>query len=199
MKKRTQRKVSKPNASSKRQRPKLEALALDSAPVPGGPPLEGEALEVKVAEAMCAGFRATDARVSLRSTCGGAEQAAIESAIVSPRVKSVVESVAQAFAIEQTIAVIRLLLCNARAALEVEKPTPAQITALKIVFESVVEKMLERIGGGMWKESTGLLGFSDYEMSLIENLVQLVRGQRTPVAEAPQRAPDSAEFAETGE
>ncbi len=199
MKNKKHSKKPRARAAVKREMPFVEAPAAVFAPKFAGPPLAGEELESKVADEMCAGFRATNAREGLRIACNGAEQSAIEAAIVSPRVKGTVEPVAQAFALEQCIAVIRLLLSNARAALEVDKPTPAQILALKIVFETLVEKMMGRIGGGLWQESFSLLGFSDYEKSLIENLMQLVRGQRTPVAEPPQLAPDPAEFAETGE
>lgn len=165
---------------------------------PSGPPLAGEALESKIAQEMCVGFRATKARQDLRIACGCAEESAIEAAIVSPRVKGVVEPVARAFALEQSVAVIRLLLSSARAALEVDKPTPAQILALKIVFETFVEKMMAGIGGGLWQEAFSLLGFSDREKSLIENLIQLERGQRTPVPEALHASADPAETTEIG-
>lgn len=199
MKKKRHPKKSNTKATAEDSRAVVKSPARDSVSEPGGPPLTGEALELKVAEVLCGSFRKTEARDSLSKACRGAEQTAIEAAIVSPRVQNVVEPVTQAFALEQTIAVIHLLLCNARAALESEKPTPAQVTALKIVFETLAEKMLARIGGGLWKESAGLLVFSDYEKSLIENLLQTVRGQRTPVAEDPQRAPDSGQNDEKGD
>jgi hypothetical protein len=199
MKNKKHPKKSNAKATAEQRRAVVKPPAQESIAVPSGPPLAGEELERKIAAEMCAGFRETKAREGLRTACNGAEQSAIEAAIVSPRVKAEVEPVAQAFALEQSIAVIRLLLSSARAALEVDKPTPAQILALKIVFETLVEKKMSRIGGALWQESFGLLGFSDHEKSLIENLIQLERGQRAPVADAPEPALDSAEFAETGE
>lgn len=199
MKNKKQSKKPRANAAVKREKPFVEAPAAVSASKPAGPPLAGEALEEQVAEVLCEKFRRAAERASLRDKCHGAEHAAIEAAIVSPRVRTAVEPVAQAYALEHAISVLQLLFSKAKAALESEKPTAAQITALKIVFEILVEKMMERIAGGLWKESTGLLVFSDYEKSLIENLLQTVRGQRTPVAEDPQRAPDSGQNDEEGD
>ncbi len=198
MKNRKQRKIAKSKAADKRQQPNVKTPALDPAPESLGPPLEGEALEIRVAETMCEGFRKTDARASLRKACNGATQAAIETAIVSPRVKSVVEPVTRAFALEHSVAILHTTFSKAKRALESEKPTAAEITALKIVMEIFIEKMMERIEGGLWQESFSLLGFSDYEKSLIENLVQLVRGQRTPVADDSQGSPDLCAMEETG-
>ena len=186
-------------SAARNSRPERPAPAPPPAAPSAAPLLEGEALERKVAEKMCEGFRATDARTALRVACGGAEQTAIEAAIVSPRVKGVVEPVTRAFALEHSVAILHSTFCKARAALESPKPTAAEITALKIVVEIFIEKMMERIEGGLWQESFSLLGFSDYEKTLIENLMLLVRGQRTPVSEAPQHASDSAESGETGE
>jgi hypothetical protein len=199
MKNRKQSKKLKTKARAKHNRPSDEAPSTVFTTIPVGPPLEGRALEQKVAEVLCQRFRKTAERTSLRRKCQSAGHEAIEAAIVSPGVQNIVEPVTQAFALEQTIAVIRLLLCNARAALESEKPTSAQVTALKIVFETLAEKMLARIGGGLWKESAGLFAFSDYEKCLIENLLQTVRGQRTPVAEGPQRVPDFDQNHEKGD
>ena len=186
-------------AARRNPRPIVDAPPPAVPSKPSGPPLTGEALETKIAAEMCTGFRATKAREALRLACGGAEESAIEAAIVSPRVKGVVEPVARAFALEQSVAVIRLLLTNARLALESDKPTPAQILALKIVFETFVEKMMASIGGGLWQEAFSLLGFSDREKCLIENLIQLERGQRPPVPETLHAAADSDEFVGTGE
>jgi hypothetical protein len=199
MKNMKQSKKPRAKAVVKREKPLVEAPAAVSVTKPAGPPLAGEALEQKVAEVLCVKFRETAERASLREECQGADDAAIETAIVSPRVKGVVEPVARAFALEQSVAVIRLLLTNARLALESEKPTAAQILALKIVFETFVEKIMASIGGGLWQDAFSLLGFSDYEKSLIENLMQLVRGQRAPVSEVPQRLPDPGENDEAGD
>ena len=199
MKNKKQAKKLKTKAGAKHNRPSEKAPSTVFTTIPVGPPLEGQALEQRVAEVLCERFRQAGERTSLRERCQGAGHEEIEAAIVSPRVRSVVEPVAQAHALEQTIAVIRLLLCNARAALESEKPTSAQVMALRIVFETLVKAMLERIGGELWKESTGQPVLSDYEKSLIENLLQTVRGQRTPMAEVRQQAPDFGQTNEKGD
>ncbi|HEV8383928.1 MAG TPA: hypothetical protein VGQ11_03580 [Candidatus Acidoferrales bacterium] len=152
---------------------------------PTGPPLEGEALEQVVAAVLCRKFRETPGRVLLREGCRGVEHSAIEAAIVSPTVQGIVEPVMKAFTLEQTVAVICLLLISARAALESEKPTPAQVAALKIVFETVVERPMTRIGGNLWDETPGNFHFSDYEKSLVDNLLALVRAQRAPAPDGP--------------
>lgn len=193
MKNKKEAKKLKSKAARRNSRPIVDAPAPAVPPPPSSPPLAGEELERKIADVLCIRFRETPDRAVLRKVCQGAEHTAIEEAIVSPRVKAAVEPVAQAFALEHCIDVLRLLLSNARAALTVEKPTPAQILSLKIVFETLVEKMMGRIGGGLWQEAFSLLGFSDHEKSLIENLIQLVRGQRAPVPEALQAAADPAE------
>lgn len=168
----------KKNANSKKHNAKPAPKSPPpeiSVPAPTIAPLAGEALELKVAETMCEGFRASDARKALREACNGAEHSAIEAAIVSPRVKAIVEPVSRAFALEESVAVIRLLLSNARAALTAEKPTPAQILALKIVFETIVEKMMSGIGGGLWQDGFNFLGLSELEKSVVEDSLQLMR------------------------
>jgi hypothetical protein len=199
MKNKKQSKMQRAKASIKCEKPFMEAPAAVIALKPAGPPLAGEALEAKVAEVLCERFRGAAERAELRKECRGADHAAIEAAIVSPRVQTAVEPVAHAYALEQVIAVLQLLFSSARAALENKKPSAAQVAALKIIVEILVGKLIERIGGGLWKESIGLLDFSDYEKSLIKNLLQTVRGQRTPVAEGPQRAPDSGQNDEEGD
>ena len=60
-------------------------------------------------------------------------------------------------------------------------------------------EMMASIGSGLWQEAFSLLGFSDREKCLIENLIQLERGQRPPVPETLHAAADSDEFVGTGE
>jgi len=187
--KKKQSKKARAKAAVKREKPFVEAPAGVSVSKPAGPPLAGEALEEKVAEVLCERFRRAAERAALREKCQGAEHAAIEAAIVSPRVRTSVEPVAQAYALEHAISVLQLFFSNAKAALENEKPTAAQITALKIVFEVLVEKMMERIVGGLWQESAGVFFSSDFEKSVVENMLQLLRGQKAPAADELQRAP----------
>ena len=199
MKNKRHSKSSRAKAAARTQRPVVPVPASPLAPPPAVAPLAGEALERRVAEHMCKGFRATDARTALREACNGAEDSAIEAALVSRHVKSVVEPVSRAFAIEHSVAILQTTFCKARAALTSEKPTPAEILALKIVVGIFIERMMERIEGGLWQDSLSLLGFSDHEKSLIENLIQLERGQREPVAEDPQPVPEICASAENGE
>ncbi len=199
MKKRKQFRKSNAKAAVQREKPCVEAPAVVSASKPAGPPLAGEALELKVADKLCEDFRATEARKALQAACNGADADAIEAAILSPRVRSIVEPVSRAFSFEHAVAILRATFCKARRALETDKPTPAELTALKIIIQVFIEKMLERIEAGFGQEAFSLLGFSDHEKSLIENMIQLVRGQRAPLPEAPLPAPDVLAFAETGE
>ena len=186
MKKKRSSKHSQMKTDAKKQRPAPAKPAPISPPAQS--PLSGEALELRVAGKMCEGFRATEARALLREACHGADDAAIEAAIVSPRVKKLVDPVTRAFALEHSVAILQTTFCKARIALVSQKPTPAEILALKIIIQVFLEKMMERIEGSMWEEAFSLLGFSDYEKSLIENLIQLERGLREPVAEAPPAA-----------
>ncbi len=193
MKKKRQPRKSNAKALAENRRALVNAPASFTEPEPSRPPLAGEALELKVAEVLCGSFRTTAGRDSLRQKCQGADDPAIEAAIVSPRVRTVVEPVARAYALEQVIAVLQLLFSGARDALEKEKPTSAQLTALKIIFEVVVEKLLERIWGGTWQESAGVLFTSDFEKSIVDNMLQLVRRQKAPVAEEPHQIPNSGD------
>jgi len=195
MKNKKQSKMQRAKASIKREKPFVEALAAVIALKPAGPPLAGEALEAKVAEVLCERFRGAAERAELRKECRGADHAAIEAAIVSSRVQNVVKPVAKASALEHAIAVLRLLLFSAKAALENEKPTTAQITALKIIFEVLVEKMMEPFGDGLWKESTGVLFFSDFERSVVEDTLRLIRQLRAPASDDPLEESKGAENA----
>ena len=192
MKSKKQANKSKTKMRAKHNRPGDKAPSTSITTIPVGLPLEGQALERKVAEVLCERFRNADERTLLRNQCQGAGHEEIEAAIVSPRVQNIVEPVTQAFALEQTIAVIRLLLCNARAALESKKPTSAQVTALKIVFETIAEKIMARIGGGLWKELTDVLSISDFEKSVMEDTLQLVRRLRAPATAELQDFKDQA-------
>jgi hypothetical protein len=183
MKKKNASKKLKSKPAGRKLRPAADALAPAASPPSGKPPLAGEELERKVADVLCVRFRETPERIALRKECQGAEHTAIEAAVVSPRVQSIVEPVAQASALEHAIAVLQLLFSSAKAALECEKPTPAQIIALKILIGVLAEKMMQRIEGRVWKESTGVLFFSDFERSVVENVVQLMRRTRAPVPE----------------
>ena len=186
-------------AARRNPRPVMDAPPPAVPSTPSGPPLSGEALEIKVADKLCEDFRATEARKALQAACSGADDDAIEAAILSPRVRSIVEPVSRAFSFEHAVAILRATFCKARHALETDKPTPSELTALKIIIQVFIEKMLERIEAGFGQEAFNLLGFSDHEKSLIENMIQLVRGQRAPLPEAPLSAPDVLAFAETGE
>jgi len=186
-------------AARRNPRPTVDAPSPAVPSTPSGPPLTGEALEIKVADKLCEDFRATEARKALQAACNGADDDAIEAAILSPRVRSIVEPVSRAFSFEHAVAILRATFCKARHALETDKPTPAELTALKIIIQVFIEKMLERIEAGFGQEAFSLLGFSDHEKSLIENMIQLVRGQRAPVPETLQAAADPEEFVGTGE
>jgi hypothetical protein len=193
MKNKKQSKKPRAKAAVKREKPFVEAPAAVSAPKPAGPPLAGEELERKVAEILCVRFRETADRASLQEKCQGADDAAIEAAIVSLRVRTAVEPVAQAYALEQVIAVLQLLLSGARAALEDSKPTAAQIAALKIIVEVLVEKLLEKVWGGVWQEAAAALFASPFEQSVVENMLQLLRGHKAPADAEPLRAPKTGE------
>ena len=138
MKTKPRSKKLKRDASKRRDKSILSEPSAVTASKPAGPPLQGDALEQKVAEVLCQRFRRSDDRAKLRIECQGAEDPAIEAAIISSRVQDVVRPVAKASSLEHAIAVLQLILFSAKAALENEKPTTAQITALKIFVEILV-------------------------------------------------------------
>ena len=180
---------SKPKSKAARgNRPPIVDAHAPAVPPPSGPPLVGEELERKVAEVLCARFRRAAEREELRKACQGADDVAIEAAIVSLRVQELVKPVAKASALEHAIAVLQLILFSAKAALENEKPTAAQITALKILVEVLVEKMMEPFGQGLWKESAEVLFSSDFERSVVEDTLRLIRQLRAPASDVSLEA-----------
>lgn len=195
MKTKTRPKQPKRSASNRRGKSIQKETSSVTASKPAGPPLQGEALELKVAEVLCQRFRCSDDRAKLRIACQGAEDPAIEAAIVSSRVQNVVMPVAKASSLEHAIAVLQLILFSAKAALENEKPTTAQITALKIVFEVLVEKMMQPFGDGLWKESAGVLFSSDFERSVVEDTLRLIRQLQAPASKDLLAASEDAENA----
>ena len=58
---------------------------------------------------------------------------------------------------------------------------------------------MERIEGGLWQDTFNVLGFSDYEKSLIANLIQLERGLREPADHPPQPTAEICASAGNGE
>ncbi len=176
----------------KHDKPAKETAVPISAPEPAGPPLTGAELELTIAEVMCRKFRDTPERKAMRKESKNADNSAIEAAIVSPGVRAIVEPVACAYALEQAIAVLHLLFFCARALLESEKTSAGQGTALKTIIEVIVEKLLQRIVGDLLAEPSAALFSSAFEQSVVENMLQLLRGQRAPAAHTPQQTVENA-------
>ena len=188
MKNKKEAKKFQSKAARRHPRPTPDAPPPVVLSTPSGPPLAGEELELKVAEVLCARFRKAAERAELRKECRGADDAGIEAAIVSPRVQNIVKPVAKASTLEHAIAVLQLIFFGAKAALENEKPTAAQITALKILVEVLVEKMLEPFGQGLWKESGDILFTSDFERNVVEDTLRLIRQLRVPASDVSLEA-----------
>ena len=199
MKKKNKVRHTKRSSGAQRESAAKELPPASPAPPPG-PPLEGEELEQAIVKVLTAKYRETEERAAIRAESHGASDAAIEAALVSPRVIEAVKPVARAHGVEQGVNLARLFLRCARRMAESEKAAAGQSAILKIVFENYLQNFMDDTYGELFpRGSNQQLFTSAFEQSVLTNMLQIMRRQRAPVC-APETAASATrpQTSETG-